>query len=94
MAGESLFRQLEIEAFRAGITPRTQQSIDWFRKKARDMFRGRVVRNRKDILEDEAFHNIPQGQIWEWDSYRSYHAGTCMGVHHQYLFHFLGRPNK
>lgn len=54
MAGESLFRQLEIEAFRAGITPRTQQSIDWFRKKARDMFRGRVVRNRKDLLEDEA----------------------------------------
>jgi len=53
MAGESLFRQLEIEAFRAGITPRTQQSIDWFRKKARDMFRGRVVSNRKDILEDD-----------------------------------------
>lgn len=46
------------------------------------------------ILEDEAFHNVPQGQIWEWDSYRSYHAGTCMGIHHQYLFHFLGRPNK
>ena len=32
MAGESLFRNLEIEAFRAGITPRTKQSIEWFRK--------------------------------------------------------------
>ena len=45
------------------------------------------------ILEDQAFHNIAQGQIWEWDNYRSYHAGTSMGIHHQYLFHFLGRPN-
>ena len=52
------------------------------------------IKSKKHILEDEAFHNVPQGQIWEWDSYRSYHAGTCMGVHHQYLFHFLGRPNK
>jgi hypothetical protein len=54
MAGESLFRQLEIEAFRAGITPRTRQSIDWFRNKARQMFRGRVVRSRNDIMKDEA----------------------------------------
>ena len=53
MAGESLFQQLEFEAFRAGITPRTKQSIDWFRKKARQMFRGRVVRNRTAIMQDE-----------------------------------------
>lgn len=46
------------------------------------------------ILEDECFHNSPQGEIWEWDNYRSYHAGTSMGIHKQYLFHFLGRPNK
>ena len=44
MAGESLFRELEIEAFRAGITPRTKQSIEWFRKKARQLFRGRECR--------------------------------------------------
>ena len=31
---QNLFQQLEIEAFRAGITPRTKQSIEWFRKKA------------------------------------------------------------
>ena len=30
----SLFQQLEIEAFRAGITPRTKESIAWFRRKA------------------------------------------------------------
>ena len=46
MAGESLFKQLEFEAFRAGITPRTKESINWFRNKARQMFRGRTINNR------------------------------------------------
>ena len=45
------------------------------------------------ILEDECFHNVEQGAIYEWDNYRSYHAGTSCGEHNQYLFHFLGRPN-
>ena len=53
MAGESLFKQLEFEAFRAGITPRTRQSIEWFRNKARQMFRGRVIRNREEIMDDD-----------------------------------------
>lgn len=44
------------------------------------------------ILEDECLYNIDRGAIYEWDYYRSYHAGTNVGVHHQYLFHFLGRP--
>lgn len=52
MAGESLFRELEIEAFRAGITPRTKQSIEWFRNKAREMYRGRVVKSRNEIMKD------------------------------------------
>jgi hypothetical protein len=29
-----IFKTLEYEAFRAGITPRTKQSMDWFRRKA------------------------------------------------------------
>lgn len=45
------------------------------------------------ILEDQCLYNIPQGQIWEWDHYRSFHAGAVCGIHKQYLFHFLGRPN-
>ena len=53
MAGESLFKQLEFEAFRAGITPRTKQSIEWFRTKARTMFRGRVINNRKRVMNDD-----------------------------------------
>ena len=53
MAKESLFKQLEFEAFRAGITPRTTQSIEWFRNKARQMFRGRVIKDREKIMDDE-----------------------------------------
>ena len=30
----NLFQTLELEAFRKGITPRTKESIAWFRKKA------------------------------------------------------------
>ena len=30
----NIFQTLELEAFRAGITPRTKESIAWFRKKA------------------------------------------------------------
>jgi hypothetical protein len=44
------------------------------------------------ILEDDCFYNVPQGAIYEWDSYRSHHAGTNCGKHKQYLFHFLGMP--
>jgi len=54
MAGESLFRNLEIEAFRAGITPRTKESIEWFRKKAREMFRGRTIQKRGALMQDDA----------------------------------------
>lgn len=54
MAGESLFRELEIEAFRAGITPRTKESINWFRNKAREMFRGRFRGNRNKLMQDDA----------------------------------------
>jgi len=54
MAGESLFRDLEIEAFRAGITPRTKESIRWFKDKARQMFRGRFTMNRDKLLRDDA----------------------------------------
>lgn len=45
------------------------------------------------ILEDQCFYNVPRGQIWEWDNYRSFHAAAVCGAHRQYLFHFLGRPN-
>ena len=45
----SLFQKLELEAFRAGITPRTKESMTWFRRKATQL--GRVG---KSIMNDEA----------------------------------------
>lgn len=44
------------------------------------------------ILEDQCFYNVPQHEIYKWDSYRSFHAGTNCGEFPYYLFHFLGRP--
>ena len=54
----SLFQQLEIEAFRAGITPRTKESIAWFRRKAAQL--GRI--SRREVLRDEqiALKNRPR----------------------------------
>lgn len=47
----NLFQTLEIEAFRAGITPRTKESMEWFRKKATSLGRGGLDRK---IMKDEA----------------------------------------
>ena len=54
----TLFQQLEIEAFRAGITPRTKQSIEWFRRKASQL---RNV-SRRQLMQDEtiALRNRPK----------------------------------
>ena len=35
----NIFQNLEIEAFRKGITPRTKESMDWFRRRAQQMSR-------------------------------------------------------
>jgi len=45
----NLFQQLEIEAFRAGITPRTKESIKWFRQKATQL----TGINRAQLMKEE-----------------------------------------
>ncbi len=45
----NLFQTLEFEAFRAGITPRTNASRDWFRKKAQTM---KSV-NRNQLMKED-----------------------------------------
>ena len=48
----NLFQELQIKAFRAGITPRTKESMDWFRQKA-DTLTGinrRAVMNEDPII--------------------------------------------
>lgn len=46
----SLFDQLQAQAFRAGVTPRTRQAQLWFQKKVKDL--GEV--NRRSLLKDDA----------------------------------------
>lgn len=43
-------------------------------------------------LEKESLYNMPQGDVWEWDHYRDWHAGINLGLEPHYLFHFLGKP--
>tara|TARA_B100000579_G_scaffold238903_1_gene195898 strand:- start:632 stop:1219 length:588 start_codon:yes stop_codon:yes gene_type:complete len=45
----NLFQKLELEAFRKGITPRTEESMAWFRRRA---YRIRRV-NRNELMKDE-----------------------------------------
>jgi hypothetical protein len=52
----NLFQKLELEAFRAGITPRTQQSREWFRKKAQALTR--VNRDKLHDSQDKTNRQI------------------------------------
>lgn len=45
----NLFQKLEIEAFRAGITPRSRESMKWFRQKAQQL-----KPSRASLLKDES----------------------------------------
>lgn len=45
----NLFQTLELEAFRKGINPRTQESRDWFRKKAQSIRRV----NRNQLMKED-----------------------------------------
>ena len=45
----NLFYNLEMEAFRNGITPRTKESMDWFRRRAQAMRRV----NRNQLMKQE-----------------------------------------
>ena len=54
----NLFQTLEMEAFRKGITPRTAESRDWFRKKAQTMRRV----NRNQIMKEEPIELVGKFQ--------------------------------
>ncbi len=42
------------------------------------------------ILEDQAFYNIPQGNVYQWNNVKAWHAGTNCGMVPKYLFSFKG----
>jgi len=45
----NLFQNLELEAFRKGITPRTKESRDWFRRRMQNIRRV----NRNELMREE-----------------------------------------
>jgi len=45
----NLFQNLQIQAFRAGITPRTRESREWFRQKAANLRRV----NRNELMRED-----------------------------------------
>jgi hypothetical protein len=51
---KSYFERLETEAFRAGVKPRTKESLNWFRERLQSVTR---VSNDK-ILKDKVLNNI------------------------------------
>ena len=64
----NLFQNLQIQAFRAGITPRTEQSRDWFRKKAQRLTRI----NRESLMSNKELtqsgkHIIGSMQMFFYD---------------------------
>jgi hypothetical protein len=61
----NLFKNLEKEAFTAGITPRTKESMDWFRKRAHDI--RRVDRNALMKSESVQLRNRQAvGRMYFW----------------------------
>jgi hypothetical protein len=44
----NLFQTVELEAFRAGITPRTKESRDWFRQRVQ-----RMKVNRRELVKED-----------------------------------------
>lgn len=57
----NLFNTLELQAFRAGITPRTKESREWFRKKAADL--RRIDRNA--LLKEDPLKQRNQALLGE-----------------------------
>lgn len=54
----NLFQKLELEAFRAGINPRTQQSRDWFRRRVQSLSRI----NRIELMQEEELSLANRGR--------------------------------
>lgn len=51
-----IFQNLELQAFRAGITPRTKESREWFRKKASSLRR----LNREALMKEDPLKQTNQ----------------------------------
>ena len=65
MARNNLFSDLEIAAFRAGITPRTKESIAWFKRKATQLgtVTGGTIFNQEQVKLRGSLRN-PLGNMY------------------------------
>tara|TARA_Y100000816_G_scaffold289575_1_gene276310 strand:+ start:804 stop:1397 length:594 start_codon:yes stop_codon:yes gene_type:complete len=64
----NLFQKLELEAFRAGINPRTQESREWFRKRIQRLTRvNREQLMREDEITRKATHNYGSMFMYFYD---------------------------
>jgi hypothetical protein len=58
MTDANIFKKLELEAFRAGINPRTDESRAWFRQKAQQLRRV----NRRELMSSEEVKLVNKSQ--------------------------------
>ena len=64
----NLFQKLELEAFRAGINPRTQESREWFRKRIQRLTRvNREQLMREDEITRKATHSYGSMFMYFYD---------------------------
>ena len=64
----NLFQKLELEAFRAGINPRTQESRDWFRRRVQRLTRiNRDALMREDEINKTASHSYGSMFMYFYD---------------------------
>tara|TARA_R110001592_G_scaffold11777_6_gene57647 strand:- start:3486 stop:4076 length:591 start_codon:yes stop_codon:yes gene_type:complete len=56
---DSFFEKMQLQAFRAGIQPRTEESQDWFRDKLRNI---RNI-NRQSLLRDSALTRVTRPRM-------------------------------
>jgi hypothetical protein len=56
----NIFNRLELQAFRAGVTPRTKESREWFRKKASNM---RSINREALMKEDQLKQRAKRGIV-------------------------------
>ena len=61
----SLFDTLQAGAFRAGVSPRSKESINWFRKNVREL--GNV--NRRTVLKDDALKTVTNPKVGDMCMY-------------------------
>ena len=63
MADRSIFDTLELEAFKKGITPKTKESIAWFKKKAAIIYNSQPI-PRNALMKDPnlTLSNKPKGK--------------------------------